>query len=66
MPIFGGKMNREEKKNTVLEKLMSFFNKYFGLLGSFHLEQTHDIKPFQYYTEDLYSGKAAEEESEMW
>ena len=32
MPIFGGgKVNREEKKNTVLEKLKAFFNKYFNV-----------------------------------
>lgn len=32
MPIFGGGANnREEKKNTVLEKLTAFFNKYFNV-----------------------------------
>ena len=32
MPVFGsGKMNREEKKKTVLEKLNAFFTKYFNI-----------------------------------
>lgn len=32
MPIFGGGgVNREEKKNTVLEKLTAFFNRYFNV-----------------------------------
>lgn len=32
MPIFGGgKVNREEKKNIVLDKLKAFFNKYFNI-----------------------------------
>ena len=32
MPIFGGgKINREEKKQTVLEKLTAFFNKFFNV-----------------------------------
>lgn len=32
MPIIGGGgVNREEKKNVVLEKLMTFFNKYFNV-----------------------------------
>ena len=32
MPIFGsGKVNREEKKKTVLEKLTAFFTKYFNI-----------------------------------
>lgn len=32
MPVFGsGKMNREEKKKTVLEKLTAFFTKYFNI-----------------------------------
>jgi len=32
MPIFGGgKVNREEKKKTVLEKLSAFFVKYFNI-----------------------------------
>ena len=32
MPVFGkGAANREEKKRTVLERLTSFFNKYFSL-----------------------------------
>ena len=32
MPVFGsGKVNREEKKKTVLEKLTAFFTKYFNI-----------------------------------
>ena len=32
MPVFGGgAANRETKKNTVLEKLQSFFSRFFGL-----------------------------------
>ena len=32
MPLFGAaKVNREEKKNTVLAKLIAFFNKYFNI-----------------------------------
>ena len=31
MPIFGGGINRESKKISVLEKLTAFFNKYFNI-----------------------------------
>lgn len=34
MPIFGGgNVNREAKKNTVVEKLQNFFSKFFGLFN---------------------------------
>lgn len=34
MPIFGGgTVNREAKKNTVVEKLQNFFSKFFGLFN---------------------------------
>ena len=31
MPLFGGKVNREEKKRTVLDRLLSFFEKFSNL-----------------------------------
>ena len=33
MPLFGSGINREAKKNTVLERLQTFFSKFFGLFG---------------------------------
>ncbi|MBR5082033.1 MAG: type I restriction endonuclease subunit R [Bacteroidales bacterium] len=52
MPVFGGgAANREAKKNTVLEKLQSFFSRFFGLFdGGFSepviikYEQEHDFE----------------------
>lgn len=46
MPIFGGKGNREEKKNTVLEKLSAFFNRFVSIAnGDFGDEKKSDMIP---------------------
>jgi type I restriction enzyme R subunit len=63
MPVFGGKGNREEKKNAVLEKLKAFFNRYEGLLWGGRDEQVRAVKFYPNVTEDIYSSNAAEDES---
>jgi type I restriction enzyme R subunit len=63
MPVFGGKGNREEKKNAVLEKLKAFFNRYEGLLWGGREEQVRAVKFYPNVTEDVYSSNAAEDES---
>jgi len=46
MPVFGGKGNREEKKNTVLEKLSAFFNRFVSIAnGDFGDEKKSDMIP---------------------
>ena len=45
-PVFGGKGNREEKKNTVLEKLSAFFNRFVSIAnGDFGDEKKSDMIP---------------------
>jgi len=59
MPIFGGQVNREAKKNTVLDKLQRFFSKFFGLFnGGF--EQPKVVK---YEQEFGFEGLMAAEEN---
>lgn len=60
MPLFGGKVNREEKKNTVLEKLTAFFHKYFGVSWSFRSEETHAVVHYDCSTGENDFSKAAE------
>lgn len=67
MSRFGGGGNREEKKQTVLDKLKEFFDKYFGLgINSFaddqnvSYEQTEQDVPMAAeeqaeYTADIHS-----------
>ena len=44
MPVFGGKGNREEKKNAVLEKLKAFFNRFASITnGDFGEENTSNV-----------------------
>ncbi len=52
MPLFGGKVNREEKKKTVLEKLTAFFNKFFSITDGQVVSGDSPAKTYKLYHYD--------------
>ena len=60
MPLFGSGINREVKKNAVLEKLQTFFSKFFGLFGGVFGKKKMVLYPQVEETLDIH--KAAEKE----
>lgn len=64
---FGGTGARTRKKQTVIEKLKAFFEKYFGIGGTaFKAKPGNDVSDneFQYHKKDPYSGLAVAEEDD--
>jgi type I restriction enzyme R subunit len=61
MPVFGkGKVNREEKKNTVLSKLMAFFNKYFDITGPLSFLKRTPSKVYMLRNDEEHLSNAAD------
>ena len=61
IPIFGGKVNREEKKNRVLEKLTAFFHKYFSLSWGVEPEPARRVTLYQFPADEESWSMAAED-----
>lgn len=62
---FGGGGSRDKKKQTVIEKLKAFFEKYFGLLNPTESITESKVVNYQYTTSQSSLGMAAEE-SELY
>ena len=58
---FGGGGSRDKKKQTVIEKLKGFFEKYFGLLNPMETITESKIVNYQYITPQSSLGMVAEE-----
>ena len=58
---FGGSGSRDKKKQTVIEKLKAFFEKYFGLLNPTESITESKVVNYQYTTPQSSLGMAAEE-----
>lgn len=58
---FGGGGSRDKKKQTVIEKLKAFFEKYFGLLNPTESITESKVVNYQYTTPQSSLGMAAEE-----
>lgn len=58
---FGGGGSRDKKKQTVIEKLKGFFEKYFGLLNPMETITESKIVNYQYTTPQSSLGMVAEE-----
>lgn len=58
---FGGGGSRDKKKQTVIEKLKEFFEKYFGLLNPTESITESKVVNYQYTTPQSLLGMVAEE-----
>ncbi len=58
---FGGGGSRDKKKQTVIEKLKAFFEKYFGLLNPTESITESKVVDYQYTTPQSSLGMVAEE-----
>ena len=58
---FGGSGSRDKKKQTVIEKLKAFFEKYFGLLNPTESITESKVVNYQYTTPQSSLGMVAEE-----
>ncbi len=58
---FGGGGSRDKKKQTVIEKLKAFFEKYFGLLNPTETITGSKVVDYQYTTPQSSLGMIAEE-----
>lgn len=58
---FGGGGSRDKKKQTVIEKLKVFFEKYFGLLNPAEIITESKVVNYQYTTPQSSLGMVAEE-----
>ena len=58
---FGGGGSRDKKKQTVIEKLKAFFEKYFGLLNPTESITESKVVNYQYTTPQSSLGMVAEE-----
>ena len=58
---FGGGGSRDKKKQTVIEKLKAFFEKYFGLLSPTKTITGSKVVDYQYTTSQSSLGMVAEE-----
>ena len=58
---FGGGGSRDKKKQTVIEKLKAFFEKYFGLLSPTETITESNVVNYQYTTPTSSLRMVAEE-----